>query len=336
MQPSKKRSVPEDSDPAFQPEEEPIDTEESPVGPKKKKPPSSPVCPKKQKKSSVPACPKKRKTPLSTGGSTQETKSSAAPKCPKRATRASSKTPKPGKSASPSIGSAQNDTLWNVMSQRKIHPKRMLTVEEFEEVGVVELLKKQKLFGTMSKIQPFIKNIVVKFYSNLLKAIKDPRSATFHKVLVRGTTFNFSLTTINNFFESHVEPSDLKVDFDKVISELTASVRCLWTNETSFPAADLSLKYSALYKIAVENWLPTFHTTGIHKQLAKVLYIIGTGVPFDVGKLIFEEIVSLAEVISLKPALLFPSLVYGLLMSQQNIRTLEDVLEVPTKPIRIS
>ncbi|EXC11329.1 hypothetical protein L484_006894 [Morus notabilis] len=129
--------------------------------------------------------------------------------------------------------------------------------------------------------------------------IKDPRSATIHKVLVRGTKFDFSPTGINVFFESHMESSDLEVDFDKVISELTASVRCLWNNETSFPAADLS-------------------------------------VPFDVGLLIFEEIVSHTEVTSSKPALPFPSLVYGILMSQQNIRTHEDVLEPPTKPIRIS
>lgn len=110
------------------------------------------------------------------------------------------------------------------MSQRKIHSEIMLTIEEFEEVGVVELLKKQKLFGTVSKIQPFVKSIVVEFHSNLLKAIKDPSSATFHTVRVRKTTFAFSPQEINNFFESHVEPADPEVDFDQVISELTTGV----------------------------------------------------------------------------------------------------------------
>ncbi|XP_024019818.1 uncharacterized protein LOC112091154 [Morus notabilis] len=327
-----------DSDPIFQlVEEQMLDADNSDIESERvenmKKPKKTSGSVKKPKQSSVPIK-TSEKTPVQTKKPKKELEVTGRSY---RVTRASTVGPHPGKSPTPpTSSSAPAVSLWNVMSQRKIHSERMLHVEEFEEIGIVQLLKKQKLFGTMSKIQPFVKNIVVEFYSNLLKAIKDPRSATFHKVLVCGTKFDFSPTGINVFFESHMESSNLEVDFDKVISELTASVRCLWNNETSFPAADLSLKYSALHKIAVENWLPTFHTTGVHKQLANVLYFIGTVVPFDVGLLIFEEIVSHAEVTSSKPALPFPSFVYGILMSQQNIRTPEDVLELPTKPIRIS
>ncbi|EXB28409.1 hypothetical protein L484_002217 [Morus notabilis] len=152
--------------------------------------------------------------------------------------------------------------------------------------------------------------------------IKDPSSDMFHKVLAHGIKFDFSPKVINDFLESHMEPANPDVDFDK--------------NENSFPAVDFSLKYSTLHKIAMENWLPSFQSTRVHKQLAKVLYFIRIWVPFDVGLLIFEEIVSHAEVTSSKPAIPFPSLVYGILMPHHNIKTYEDVLEPPTEPLRVS
>lgn len=63
---------------------------------------------------------------------------------------------------------------------KKNHSERMLHVGENEEIGIVQPLKKQKLFGTITKIQPFVKNIVVDFYYKLLKVLKDPRSDMFH------------------------------------------------------------------------------------------------------------------------------------------------------------
>ena len=127
--------------------------------------------------------------------------------------------------------------------------------DEFKEIGVFELIKNQDFLGTVTKVKSFVKNIIFEFYANSVAEIDDPASKVFHKVYVRGHLCDFSPVVINELFESHRPVVEFEADYDVIIAELTANVRCKWPLAKSFPAAELSLKYSALHKIALKNWM---------------------------------------------------------------------------------
>lgn len=146
-----------------------------------------------------------------------------------------------------------NKTIWTSVIQRKLLPERLIYVSDFEEVGVIKLLKKYHLLETVTQVQFFVKNIVFEFYANPVHEINDSQSEIFHKVYVRGHVFNFSPTVINDFFGSHRVSVDCNASYDSIILELIVNVRCKWPKEKSFPAAKLSLKYSVLHKIALKS-----------------------------------------------------------------------------------
>lgn len=62
--------------------------------------------------------------------------------------------------------------------------------------------------------------------------------------------------------------------------------------------------------------MPRNHRTGALKSLVILLYKIGTGVPFDLGELIFRQISRHAESISINLSVGYPSLIFCILMSQ--------------------
>ena len=67
----------------------------------------------------------------------------------------------------------------------------------------------------------------------------------------------------------------------------------------------------------------------ISKDFTVLLYLIGTREPFDLGKVIFQVIVSNAEFESISGVLPFPSLIFGILKLQKNILEKGEVLVVP-------
>ena len=88
-------------------------------------------------------------------------------------------------------------------------------------------------------------------------------------------------------------------------------------------------------KIVVTNWLPTKHTATVTKELCILLYAVGIGMKFDMGKHIFETISQYAEN-KKKTKLPFPSLIYELLMSQKEIKQPLDALHGISKPLKVS
>lgn len=200
--------------------------------------------------------------------------------------------PTPGKSFT--FYSNLSEKVWAFVVQRKILSERLLHDAEFKEIGVFEFLKAQNLLGTVTKVQQFVKN-VLEFYANLVKEINNPATDMFHKVFVRGHLFDFSPAVINEFFESHCPVVDFEANYDVIIAEITAHVRCKWPPAKSFPVTVLSLKSSVLHKIALKNWMPSTHAIGVKKPLAKLLYLIGTATPFDFGQLVFNQIINNAE-----------------------------------------
>ncbi|KAI3443670.1 hypothetical protein Pfo_000335 [Paulownia fortunei] len=67
---------------------------------------------------------------------------------------------------------------------------------------------------------------------------------------------------------------------------------------------------------AMTNWTPTANHTVLVKDQAIILYCIGTGHPYDLGRHIMRTITKHAEVKTTTGHLPFPSLIYNMLMSQ--------------------
>ena len=70
--------------------------------------------------------------------------------------------------------------------------------------------------------------------------------------------------------------------------------------------------------------------------MAELLYKVGTATSFDLRQLIFNQIISQAEPIAIRPALPLPSLIYGLVTKQRNIRRTGEVLLKEKEFIRIN
>ena len=75
----------------------------------------------------------------------------------------------------------------------------------------------------------------------------------------------------------------------------------------------LTSKYVILHKVTVANWMPRLHIRTVSKDLAILLYAIGTNVPFNMANVIFQVIVSYAESKSTLGGLPFPSLIHEIL-----------------------
>ena len=130
------------------------------------------------------------------------------------------------------------------------------------------------------------------------KGISDDNSPFFESVYVRGHMFEFSPLLISSMLNRPIVKSlrkkelDLTLDMHKVAVKLTSSALTHWPTENAIPSAVLTSKYSILHKIAIANWLPRLHVSTVSKDLAILLFAIGTGEEFDLTKVIFQVIIS--------------------------------------------
>ena len=78
------------------------------------------------------------------------------------------------------------------------------------------------------------------------------------------------------------------------------------------------------------------HITTISKDLAVLLYAIGTDVPFDMANVVFQVIVSYVEFKSTLGGLPFSSLIHEILSVQKVGLADKDDLDMARKPLSIS
>ena len=123
---------------------------------------------------------------------------------------------------------------------------------------------------------------------------------------------------------------------NRVIVELIAQFTFIWPNNNKVTSSILSVKYSAFHKIALTNWLPSLHKTSVTKDMACLLYMIGIGEKFDMGKMLFEVIVYNEEQETTYGILPLPSLIYEVLMLQKNILGEDEMMEVLPPLLKVS
>ena len=84
---------------------------------------------------------------------------------------------------------------WSFIPESTIHHKN------FESIGAIELLGTLNLLDIITKVPPFVKIVVIEFYSNLKKEMEDPTSPDFQNVYVRGHRFDFSPNILNAYLD---------------------------------------------------------------------------------------------------------------------------------------
>ncbi|XP_057452701.1 uncharacterized protein LOC130744545 [Lotus japonicus] len=78
--------------------------------------------------------------------------------------------------------------------------------------------------------------------------------------------------------------------------------------------------------IGVVNWIPSHHTSTISAILAKLIYRIGTEIPFHFGSLVFAQTLKHAETCDVKLPISFPSLLTAIILKQHpDILRMDDV-----------
>ncbi|PON74025.1 hypothetical protein TorRG33x02_248020 [Trema orientale] len=209
----------------------------------------------------------------------------------------------------------------NVYGQCQFIPERNINPKTFLSIGVLNAIEDQEWNNTVFKNKGFMSRVVQEFYANITDGFDEPGSITYHKIFVRNHIYDFSPQIISDFLGVPLKPhdeSDKEYDEDMVATELLGTKRT-WPKEDVLQVTDLTLKYRGLHRIAMHNWRPTTHYPTIHFDSAVFLYDVGTGVPVNLGQLIFEQICELRNLKHPKKRLIFPSLIYGILSKQKTL-----------------
>lgn len=74
--------------------------------------------------------------------------------------------------------------------------------------------------------------------------------------------------------------------------------------------------YVALYVIATRKWLPNSQKGSVSKRVAILLTNVVEMVEFDLGQMVFDEIVKHAKKVHLRHLMSFPSLIFQVLPNQ--------------------
>lgn len=216
--------------------------------------------------------------------------------------------------------------IWPMFVNRGLIDERIIDMEAFTSQNLVKFLKDRCLFSTVTQVAPYCRTVVYEFYGNLISSVGDARSAKHGKVFVRNKIYDFSPSIINTFFGTpEVDENEAILDVHMVTSVLTGGLLSVFPDHPhKLAAAKLSSFYSVLHKIAIRNWTPSSNSTVVTSKQLYVLFDIGTGRSFNFGKMVFDIILQFANGACKGSKLPFPSLIYGLLVSQGFISNINE------------
>ncbi|XP_039130875.1 uncharacterized protein LOC120267261 [Dioscorea cayenensis subsp. rotundata] len=176
----------------------------------------------------------------------------------------------------------------------------------FEKYGLAELLKERYLYKSSTFAESYSLSLVQEFYSNLL-----PSDKGITRVYVRGKWISFTLVFLNKFLEFK---SEVKGNYEEgielnedVLKDITGGRIESWGEETRLSASTLIAKYNVLFRLGIQNWLPIPHNFSIVKELALLLFAVGTGKKFNLGRQIFQNIVKETNYTSSSTSLGYPA-----------------------------
>jgi hypothetical protein len=196
--------------------------------------------------------------------------------------------------------------------------ERELGKDAVEVKEVMDLIKNAGLIKTVVSLPQHYEGLVKEFVVNIPEDISERSSREFCKVFVRGRCVRFSPTIINKFLGRGTDGGvDLETTDNEVCRTITTGQVKEWPSRNHLSAGKLTVKYAILHKIGSANWVPTNHVSTISISLGRIIHAIGTRVNYDFGKFIFDQTIRHASTNVVKLPIAFPSLICGIILSQQ-------------------
>lgn len=94
--------------------------------------------------------------------------------------------------------------------------------------------------------------MIIEFYSNMEKEIRDPASSKFEKVCVRNKIISFSAAVINDFLGTpDVEQEEPLDYYDEIATFLTRGRMLKW--QKRMPTSSMTSLYHFLHTICTSN-----------------------------------------------------------------------------------
>ncbi|VFQ79158.1 unnamed protein product [Cuscuta campestris] len=205
------------------------------------------------------------------------------------------------------------------IAKKFIIPQRNLDISDFKKkTNLLPVLESNNLFKSVTLPGSYVKKVIQEFFCNLSDACMTDDDPSFHKVFVRGKFYNFSPTVINTLLGTTSCSVDTPIDEDTIWHDLTNGVRNSQHGKLKVPSSVLKSSYALLLKIASYHWLPTTHTNTVPLCMATLIYRIKHCKPFDLGKLVFDQVMTFAatKFKTNQNGLPYPLLIYNILKSQ--------------------
>ncbi|XP_019188793.1 PREDICTED: uncharacterized protein LOC109183032 [Ipomoea nil] len=193
---------------------------------------------------------------------------------------------------------------------------------------ILTLLSEVGLLKTVTSICPYSKLLTYEFYCNLNEEIDNLTRTQCHQISIRGQWYVFGPDMINDYYGLKAVDEEEITDWDLVARTLTGGqtpVRLTCDIDT-LSSSVLTSKYVILHRIALHNWLPSAHFHTVGKQLAALLFRIGTKMSIDLGKWIFYHFLTLIHPREQKVRLPYPNLIFGVLTSQGLVPTPSEII----------
>ncbi|XP_075491941.1 uncharacterized protein LOC142530064 [Primulina tabacum] len=225
---------------------------------------------------------------------------------------------------------------WDLYTNREFIEERNADMAAFSRNNLIEFLNTRGLLSTLSYVLPFCHKAVAEFYGNLSSGVSDPRSAKFGKVFVRNKIYNFDPQIINDYYITPSVPEGPPPDLDEVVSVLTGGLIGKFPAHLhKVSATKLTTLYSVLHKVATRNWTLSTNTTVVTKSQALTLFAISNDT-LNFGRMVFSTVMQYADGGLKSSKLPFPSLIYGILVSQGFVRNVDEGLSDSRETIKIA
>ncbi|XP_050889393.1 uncharacterized protein LOC127094628 [Lathyrus oleraceus] len=207
-----------------------------------------------------------------------------------------------------------------VYLSKKISSGKGTRKDYFEFKEVISMIQEASLMKIVTGFGKCYKILVKEFIVNISKGYDNKRSKEFRKVYVRGRRVDSSPEIINRFFGRNEEKqAKIEVSDNVIRGEITAKQVKKCPRKGKLFASAWSVKHVVLHRIRAANWVPTNPTSNIATSLGNFIYIVGTKSSFDFGSYVFDQTMKHAASYIVKMPIAFPSLICGVILSQQPI-----------------
>ncbi|KAL0751264.1 hypothetical protein Bca101_033267 [Brassica carinata] len=164
---------------------------------------------------------------------------------------------------------------------------------------------------TVMHVHLFCPRVVREFISN--KPFNDEGAH------IRGHVFQFTPYVINQLMMTPSVNHSFgwrEVVLEQAISYLTGGQCSGWTG---FSLISLLSPFQVLYRVCELNWLPGPDSDSMMKNRLRLLYAVSKRKPIDFGHLVYDQVIEVTRKTDWDTNLIFPNLIYQLLMLQKDV-----------------